>query len=235
MNRKLLVLIISLIFVSAGLNAQKKTYFSSAGEMIFSFASIEYMAPSGTTYDKGNIMRWSPVLNGQFMFNYDPTKVLGLFTGFTVRNVGFIYSVPESSFKYKYRTYNLGVPIGLKIGSLKSFFIYGGYEIEFAFNYKEKLFENESKSEKDVYWFTDRVTQFPQSFFVGIDLPYGFNVKFKYYITNFHNQDYTTMIEGETIKPYEDLKSNVFYVSLNFGLFEPFKKYYDPRKWEEVY
>jgi hypothetical protein len=120
---------------------------------------------------------------------------------------------------------------------MKGFFIYGGYEIEYAFNYKEKQFENESNKQKSVYWFSDRVTQFPQSVMVGINFPYGFNIKFKYYLTNFHNQDYVSGedLAGNPIKPYENLKSNVWYISLNFGLFSPAKKTYKPKKWDEKY
>jgi len=234
MKKSLLVLIIASLFVATGTNGQTKTYFSSSGEMIFSFATLEYTVEN-TVYDKGNIMRWSPVFNFQNLFNVDPSKYFGLFTGLGWRNVGFIHEVPNSGIKYKYRTYNLGLPVGIKIGDLNGFFVYGGYEIEYAFNYKEKRFENDSKVGKDVYWFNDRVTQFPQSVLVGINFPYGFNLKFKYYLTNFHNQDYIAIIDGNEVKPYENLKSNVFYISLNFGLFSPARKHYDPRKWEEVY
>lgn len=236
MKRYLLLLVIAFLLTVPGMQAQKKTYFSSSGEMIFSFATLEYTV-GNKVYDKGNIVRWSPVFNFQGIFNYDPAKFLGFYTGLGWRNVGFIWSKPESDFKYKYRTYNLGIPIGIKIGDMDGFFIYGGYEIELAFNYKEKEFENESKTNKTVYWFSDRVTQFPQSVMVGINFPYGFNVKFKYYLTNFHNRDYISgyTVLGDPIMPYESLKSNVFYFSLNFGLFSPSKKYYDPRKWDEMY
>jgi len=238
MKKSILILIFSLFLYSA--HSQVETYFSSGWEMIFSFATVEYtiVDDEGTrVYDKGNIMRWAPVLNLQGMYNVNLGKAFGLFTGLAVRNVGFIYDIPETSYKFKYRTYNLGLPIGLKIGNMKGFFLYGGYEIEYAFNYKEKRFENNSGKVTTVHWFTDRVTQFPQSFLVGINFPYGFNLKFKYYINNFHNQDFIDgyTADGEPIKPYEDLKSNVFYISLNFGLFNPFKKSYDPKTWDDKY
>jgi hypothetical protein len=219
------------------IQAQKKVYGSGGSEMIFSFASTEFITTDLQKIETGNVMRWAPVLNYSVHLNYDPSSWLGLFTGLAVRNVGFIYNVPETDHKYKYRTYNLGVPIGIKVGNVNGFFVYGGYEIEYAFNYKEKFFKNTAKQTVDVYWFTDRVEQFPQSILVGINFPYGFNIKFKYYLNNFHNKDYVSGIDdlGNEIKPYEALSSNVFYFSLCFGIFNPFKSYYDPKQWDDVY
>jgi hypothetical protein len=58
----------------------------------------------------------------------------------------------------------------------------------------------------------------------GVQFPRGMNVKFKYYLSEFHNQDYT---DSSGIKPYSGLNSHVFYVSLNFILFHN-KKYFTP-------
>lgn len=134
-----------------------------------------------------------------------------------IHNVGFIYDVNESVRK-KVRSYNLGIPVGLKIGNMSSTYVYGGYEVEFPFAYKEKTFVNEEK-EKFTKWFSDR-TQIQQSFLVGIQVPQGMNVKFKYYFTNFYKQDYTEVDDdGETVKPYENFIANVYWISLNIELF----------------
>jgi hypothetical protein len=230
MKKSVFLAIALALFTTGNLSAQKKAYISTGGEMIFSFANVEYNV-EGTSYTSGNIMRWAPVLNQQVMFNFDPAKAFGIFTGLGVRNVGFILSRATTDIKYKYRTYNLGLPVGFKIGSMKGFFVYAGYEIEYAFNYKEKMFVNNDKESVDVYWFTERVEQFPQSVLVGINFPYGFNLKFKYYLTNFHNEEFATMVDGVEVKPYEGLKSNVFYVSLNFGLFNRAKSMTNPGDW----
>jgi hypothetical protein len=61
---------------------------------------------------------------------------------------------------------------------------------------------------------------------VGVQFPYGAGLKFKYYLTNFHNKDYTATVDGVQYKPYEGLNSNVFYISLTFSLFKNTDLYY---------
>ena len=218
-----------IIFLSAfGASAQEKTtkvYGSFGLEMIFSFATIDNQG-----YDQGNIMRWAPVINPQSMVNIDFGKYFGLFSGLAIRNVGFIYENPldSNNTKFKYRTYNLGIPVGFKIGKLDKMLFFGGYEIEFPFAYKEKHFVNEEKVYKEVIWFTDRVEPVQHSFLAGIQFPYGVTLKFKYYLTNFHNRDYITA-DGE--KPY-DFKSNIFYFSLAWNLFTNWKEY-DPKNYKK--
>jgi hypothetical protein len=203
--------------------SQSENYWSTGGEMIFSFANIDNNGDDG-----GNIMRWSPVFNAQGMYNMDINGSFGIFTGLAIRNVGFIYNnykIIEDdqiiTVKKKFRTYNLGLPIGFKLGNLKKTFLYAGYDLEFPFHYKEKTFRDEKK-DKFSSWFSNRVEQFQHGFIVGIQFPYGANLKFKYYLSNFLNMDYT---ESSGAKPYDGLKANVFYVSLNFNLFTPIKAY----------
>jgi hypothetical protein len=214
-----------IIFLYAfGAFAQEKTtkvYSSFGMEMIFSFATIDNQG-----YDQGNIMRWAPVINPQSMVNIDFGNVFGLFTGAAIRNVGFIYENPLdiNDSKFKYRTYNFGIPVGFKIGKLDKMLLFGGYEIEFPFVYKEKQFVNEEKVEKDVIWFSNRVEPIQHSLLAGIQFPYGATLKFKYYLTNFHDRDYIAMVDGVGTKPY-DFKSNIFYFSLAWNLFTNWKSY----------
>jgi hypothetical protein len=184
--KKLLLLPI-LFWCTQGI-AQIKSYTSAGGEMIFSFANIK---------DNGNSessnLRWSPVFNFQMYRNHDFNNFFGVFYGMGVRNVGFIYETPNSDTMHKYRTYNLGVPVGIKLGSLKSTFFFGGYEIETPFHYKEKLFINDSKKEVDGYWFNHRyVSAINHSVFAGINFKGGFSLKFKYYMNNFFNKAIST-------------------------------------------
>lgn len=232
MKRTILIIFIAGLISNFGFS-QSKSYWSSGSEMIFSFATID---DNGS--ETGNIMRWAPVLNLQGMYNYDVSKSFGLFTGIAVRNVGYIYNNytfmendKEITVKKKFRTYNMGVPAGIKIGSLKKMFLYGGYEVEFPFHYKEKTFRDEKK-EKFSAWFSNRVEQFQHGFIVGIQFPYGANIKFKYYVSSFHNTGYT---ESNDNKPYEGLNSNVFYISLNYGLFKPVKSYKKKESSKEYY
>lgn len=223
MKKGAITLVFTLFFLFHGFS-QDKAYWTSGTEMIFSFATID---DNGS--DDGSIMRWAPVFNIQGMINKDFGENFGVFTGIGVRNVGYIYNnytfmenENQVTVKKKFRTYNLAVPIGLKIGNMKGMFLYAGYEFELPFAYKEKTFRDEKK-EKFTAWFSNRVEQFQHGFLVGFQFPYGTSIKFKYYISGFHNTDYT---ESTGNQPYKGLNSNIFYVSLNFGLFKNSKFYY---------
>jgi hypothetical protein len=231
-NMKKLAIIVFLAIVSSQVFSQSKTYFSTGGEIIFSLAAIDNTNgyyPDGNS--EGNVVRFSPFFCIQPNFNIDFNKNIGSYIGLSIRNIGFIYDqwqVPNPEIpgetkmlKKKFRTYNLGLPVGLKFGLLDKVFVYGGYEIEFPFNYKEKTFDGDQKSDKFNVWFSDRVEQFQHGFFAGIQLPYGANLKFKYYLSNFHNMDY---VNNDGVKPYNGLKSNVFYFALSF---DPFKNMHE--------
>jgi hypothetical protein len=199
----------------------KKIYTTTSGELIFSFANINYKG--GET---GSIMRFSPVVNIQNWINIDKTENFGWFSGLSVRNVGFIYEPPDQTgIKKKYRTYNIGVPIGIKVGNLSNKFLFAGYELEIPVNFKEKTFENENKTKNSV-WFSNQVNTFQHSLMAGVQLPYGATLKFKYYLTNFFNKKYTL---SDGTKPYENSDYNVFYFSLSFGLLKNDDFYYNDK------
>lgn len=240
--KKIAISLMFVITVSLAYS-QSKTYFSAGGEIIFSLAAIDHTNayyPNGNS--EGNIMRFSPFFCLQTNFNYDFSKNFGSYLGLSIRNIGFIYDQypvpnPENPaetkmLKKKFRTYNLGLPIGLKIGLLDKVFVYGGYEIEFPFNYKEKTFDGDHKDDKFNVWFSDRVEQFQHGFFAGIQLPYGANLKFKYYLSNFHNMDY---VDNNGSKPYEGLKANVFYFALSFNPFKNMKDTFSEGKEKKSY
>ena len=198
-----------------------KIYTTSSGELIFSFANVDYAGN-----EEGSIMRFSPVFNIQNWLNYDKSEKFGFFTGLSLRNVGFIYDVDETTRK-KYRTYNIGIPLGIKIGNLADKFFFFGYELEIPVNYKEKTFINEEKDDKKNIWFTGRVPILNHSLMAGIQLPYGATLKFKYYLTNFFDKDFTESDgQGGTYKPYDNVNVNIFYFSLSFGLLKDTNFYY---------
>jgi len=207
------------------------SYFSFEGEMIFSFA--EFQSPEGIDLEQN--MRWSPVFNMAWHYNYDLNDYFGLNVGLGFRNVGFIVKgdgidIEDSDIdRKKYRTYNAGVPIGFKAGRLDQenpLFLFAGYEIEFPFAYKEKQFDGGDKLRKRTDWFSDRTEDFQQSVFVGIQLPEGFSLKAKYYLTDFFNADFseTVRIDGTdsdlVVKPYENFNAQVFYFSITWFPFQ---------------
>lgn len=233
-TRPFLLFFIPFLFFALSGNAQNNNnevyrthrfYYSQEGEMIFSFANIET-----DTMDIENILRWSPVFNFTGHLNYDISKYLGLDFGLGIRNVGFIAKMPDApnDLKKKFRTYNLGLPIGIKIGDLDQknpFFVFGGYEIEIPFHYKEKTFEDGDKTDKITGWFSDRTERFTQSVYAGIQFPQGFSLKFKYYLNNFFNEDFEKFEDGVSYKPYNGFTANVFYFSINWYPFQDTKLY----------
>ena len=194
----------------------KDIYTTTSGEWIFSTANIE----------RETTMRFSPFFNLQTMLSFDQSKSFGFFTGLAIRNVGFIFDTSEAVRK-KVRTYNIGIPVGFKIGDMEKTFLYGGYELEIPINYKEKTFIDEEKEDKFNVWFSDRTNPIFHTFMVGIQFAGGTNLKFKYYLTEFFNQDFeATDSNGNRYKPYKGLDANIFYFSLCFELFKDSEFYY---------
>ncbi len=209
----------------------KKQYISTEWEIIFSFVDIkeEEVNINGT-------LRFSPVFNFMSYTNYDFNENVGMMLGLGIRNVGFIAKFPDepNDVLRKFRTYNVGVPIGLKVGNLnqkKPFFLFGGYELEMPFHYKQKYFEGNSKKDVFTGWFTKRVDPLPHALFLGVQLPQGMAIKFKYYLTNFFNKDFTEYkeIDGEYVetKPYDVADFNVFYFTINWYPFQSVRELYD--------
>jgi len=207
--------ILGLCFSVTGFS-QSDVYTTSGGEVIFSFADVSQTGSNANTN-----LRFAPVINLQTFVHKDFSNSFGLFSGIAVRNVGYRmdgYKDPSDNLTYKkaFRSYNVGIPIGFKIGQMDKIYFYGGYEIELGFLYKEKTYEDGDKVDKITGWFSSRQNVWQSSLMAGVQLPYGANIKFKYYLTEFHNRDYTN---SSGIKPYADLNSQVFYFSLSFMLF----------------
>lgn len=222
---KNILVAITALFVlgTTQLNGQK-FYQSTSLEMIFSWADIDSNGVTG-----GDVLRWSPVFNIQHMFNYDINNTIGFFSGLAIRNVGFIYKVPNTNnqFRKKYRTYNLGIPLGIKLGNLEGFFIYAGYEWEFPFHYKEKTLNNGVKTNTKVGWFANQVPNVTRSILLGLQFPYGTNLKLKMYQDGFFNESYTEIgANSEPVQPFDGFKSYVIYISLQAYMFRNTSYYY---------
>jgi hypothetical protein len=222
MKKTLIIIFLCSVFAVRSFSQQSKPYVTSGLEMIFSLANID---DNGS--NPNSTLRWAPVINIQSMLNKDLSKKFGVFTGLAVRNVGYIYDhyydpAEEVYYKKKFRSYNLGVPVGIKIGNLNGAFLYGGYEIELPFLYKEKTFDAGGKIAKTTGFFSSRENLFQHGFLVGIEFPYGINLKFKYYLSEFHNQDFQQDTPNGVVYPYKGLESHIFYFSLSSYLFKNF-------------
>ena len=215
MNKIVMFVLLVLCFF----NSEKSI--SQSGDLYVT-SGLEFIFSKGGTDNDGPV-RWSPVFNIQFNLNKDINNLLGVYTGLAIRNIGFIWDDPNNTdVRYKFRSYNLGIPVGLKIGNRNGLMLFGGYEFELPIHYKEKMFVDEKK-EKFTILFSDRVNPIQHSVFAGIQLFSGTTIKFKYYLSDFHNKTYT---DSTGAQPYANLNSNIFYVSLNFNLFKNAEFYY---------
>ncbi len=234
-----IILMLTLV-ASPKLTAQQNWYITSNYEIILSFADLEY---NGNT--PNNVPRFSPWISFSSEYNYDFSNQFGVITGLGVRNIGFIYDVPNadvgqglgselaieegSEVRKKFRNYSLAVPLGIKIGNMNKTHFFGGYEIELPFHYKEKTFVDGNKRYKKSNWFDSQIPTFYHTAFAGVQLPGGAVIRFKYYFTDFFNQDQVQESWSNT-RNYYPSKANVFYVSLVFRMLKNSSFYYEQNK-----
>lgn len=197
-------------------------YGSSGGEWLLSSPILDV---NGS--DRGGVLRFAPFVNVQGMLNYDLSDHAGVFIGLSLRNLGFIYDAPDG-FRYKFRTYNAGIPVGFKLGRMHKTLFFAGYELELPFNYKEKRFANERKEDKFNVWFSERTEPFFQSFFIGVQGPGKSTLTMRYYLSNFHNTNFKENKNNVETRPYAGYNSNLVLVSLGFGLFDGAQRIYRP-------
>lgn len=211
-TKNITTLLVFLITVVPICMSQSKPYYTSGGEIIFSFASIKDQGKH-----ENSLLRFAPVFNPQFYVNKNLAPHFGVFTGLGIHNTGYIYDrfftrdSIHKLYKKKFRSYNLAIPIGIKIGDPDKFFVFAGYELELPFHYKEKTYNGKEKIEKSSAWFSKRQNLFQHGFMVGAQAKNGISVKVKYYLSEFHNENYT---DGNGIRSYGGLKSHIFYISI---------------------
>ncbi len=245
MKKHLTSLIICTLISSTSLWAKIDTYQTSGGEIIFSWGDLKYTEAFMNKYPNAEIIstpvRFTVFLHLQEFWHIDLNNNIGFMTGVGLRNIGQIsneilpenYTSDNSSVNYFEakvirRTYSVGVPLAFKVGSFKDdMYVYAGGEIEWAFHMKEKWWESSNRSgtkTKHSAWWPQQITAFQPSAFVGIQVPGGVNIKFKYYINNFLNQSYDNYANTASTKSqvvsdltkYEE--SQLFYFSICFNL-----------------
>jgi len=228
MKRYLVLLALMIALSSTDITAQR-FYHSSGGEIIFSGADVNFNG-----LDVNTNLRFTLFFHTQHLLNLDLTNNIGLFAGVGMRNiglttedlyqnVGFLDITNEhpdynKDTKVKRRSYSLGFPVALKLGSIsKHFFLFGGYEWEWMFHYKQKLFIDGEKH-KFKEWASDRVNPWVPSVFGGIQFPQGFRLKFKYYMDDFLNPGFTGIDFGEQVDYSQFQSTGMWFISLSFFL-----------------
>jgi len=208
-----------LLFILTGkVEAQTHIYPVTTWEYIFNASDFEAEVDGNLQAINTN-MRFTAFFNWGQNWHFDFTNRVGLYTGFAFRNVGIIVDdskfndKPEAAYsKVKRRSYNFGVPLSLKFGNLENhIYFYGGAEIELMFHYKEKYWVDGVKY-KSKEWFSNKTERWAPSVFAGVQLPGGFNIKYKYYFNDFLNHSYKdSFTDFTSVK-----KSGMWYISVGW-------------------
>jgi len=214
---------------AANAHAQSDVYTVSSGELIFSQSQASFTKEFTDQYSSalivGQNVRFTLFFHiGQYL-HLDFNDRVGVFTGLGIRNVGMITHerLPNlggneidgynplgdyTNYNIVKRQYLLGLPIALKIGSFsKHFYFFGGGEIEWAFNYKQKYwtdqnFDRSGEKVKFNEWFANQTPDFMPSVFGGIQFPGGMNLRFKYYLNDFLNHNFGKGINNSVTSPF---------------------------------
>ena len=216
--KNILILILSFSTLYQ-LTAQDR-YITSDAQMIFSLASVK---EDGT--ELSSPLRWSPVFNFGSAYHNDISGKFGMFYGLNIKNIGFIVDRESTGLKEVHRSYNLGVPIAFKVGNLDKAFVYFGYEFELPLNYKYKSWDSSDRSgTKSSFneWFSDATPSTMHSVMVGFQFVKGTNLRFRYYLNDFLNNDY----ERGGAQINQGLEAQVFSISLVSSFLKDFRVYY---------
>lgn len=185
----------------------QKFYTVSGGEIIFQSALVEQ-----NNNDINTNLRFTAGFHAGEFLHFDLGDFVGVFSGIGLRNVGFI--TEENDIRIKYRSFNLGIPLAIKLGSFKkNFYAFGGAEYEWMVHFKQKIFMEDNKY-KNSKWFSNRTPRFIPSAFAGFQFPGGIQVKVKYYLDNFLNHKFDG---GDIYNDYTAFnKTQIWYISLSF-------------------
>jgi hypothetical protein len=161
-------------------------------------------------------------LNAGFTFNWNLGRHFGIYTGIDVKNIGFIEKNAGGEI-VKQRTYNLGVPLGIKIGNMvdKKFYVFLGGGADAPLNYREKTFVIRSQKTKFSEWFSQRTPSVMPYVFAGFAVSPGISFKIQYYPTNFLNPNFT----DNGVQPYTGYNVNLILLSIGYAV--PLKKQKD--------
>lgn len=208
---KLWFLITCILFIGTENLKAQETYTENGGELIFSFADVIYNG-----YDIPAKMRFSMFFHFGSFRHFDFNNNFGFYTGLGLRNVGFRNKFDE--YKETRRVYSLGIPASFKIGSFnRNYYFYSGAEGELFFHYKQKRKFSNSKL-KYSEWFSNRTRRLMPSLFLGLQLPGGVNIKFKYYPQDFLNKNFVGTDFGQAVNYSDFEKTKLFYFALTYTI-----------------
>ncbi|RAJ04089.1 hypothetical protein LX64_02967 [Chitinophaga skermanii] len=149
-------------------------------------------------------------------FHYDMHKHIGLLSGVEFGNLGTVFHEETTNDKIKRRVLTLAVPLGIKLGNLeKGNYIFGGYQLDFAFNYREKRYHDGHRTSYNE-WFSNRTPAIMPSYYFGYTT-WNMGVKIQYYPNNFFNTRYTNP-EELVPTPYTNYRATIGAITFFFEL-----------------
>ena len=200
----------------------KKFYIGSGMDgAIFSTATIQHITPvcatcqGMTTTNTTGTIRFSWFINMGITFNYNASNHFGIYTGIDMKNVGYIEQI--NAVITKRRTYNIGVPVGIKIGNMmpKRTYAFIGGGVDAPINYKEKSFQIRNQKTKFNEWFSQRTPAIMPYIFAGMSVYHGITIKAQYYPNNFLNPDF---IDKNGSKPYFGTEVHLILLSVGYAI-----------------
>jgi len=158
--------------------------------------------------------RFTLFINTGITFNYNLSRHFGLFSGLDLKNIGYQTKNNTTDSITVRRTYNIGIPLGIKIGNMtdRGHYLFLGGGLDMTVNYKEKSYLVTSQKAEFSEWFSTRTAQFMPYIFVGASVYRRFTLKLQYYPGNFLNPDFT--VKGNT--PYAGYNVNLFLLTVGY-------------------
>ncbi|MFI5195984.1 MAG: hypothetical protein ACHQD8_02750 [Chitinophagales bacterium] len=200
----------------------KKFYVGSGMDgAIFSTATIQHTNPvcatcqGMTTTNTTGTLRFSWFINAGLTFNFNLSKHFGIYTGIDIKNIGYIEQA--NGWTVKRRTYNIGVPVGIKIGNMmpKRTYMFIGGGVDAPINFKDKKFQVRNEKTKFNEWFSQRTPAIMPYIFAGMSVYHGITVKAQYYLNNFLNPDF---IDKNGTKPYAGTEVHLILLSIGYAV-----------------
>lgn len=207
---------------------EKKTYWASVSEFIFSFADLGNVRVYETNSASGQqpegslvnpIPRFSAFLHLAQQYHIKFTRYAGVYTGLGFRNIGMINNLNDT-LRIKQRAYGASIPLALKLGNIDNrSYLALGAEIEYLFHYKQKVFVGDGRGKKDnktSEWFSNRVNAINPGVFLEYNFGKSGYFRLKYYLNDFLSSTVTQdfKVKGDDFY-FTSERSTLF--SLTFG------------------
>ncbi len=182
-----------------------------------------FSTASGTTpiNSKISTVRFTYGFNLGASFNWNLGRHFGVYTGLDLKNIGFIEKY--NAVTTKRRTYNLGVPVGIKIGNMspKKMYVFLGGGADVPLNYRVKTFTVRNEKTKYNEWFSNATPLIMPYVFAGLALNHGFTIKAQYYPNNYLNPDY--IYKGAKVNAGYDVQLILF----SLGFYMNYSRHHD--------